>query len=468
VGIVREVAKSYFNIGVEFELLTTQDKEKGLYSSWRIRVVNEQFSSELGSSEMPPPKQPSPPGVVHAAMASLPSVCPLGYCAPPATFASGAAASAPASAAPAVGTPADAAMPSFPVCPLAHGCPAGAAAPTKQQEAFSKSNFQLRRNSSSNISTSSRTSTGSLNSCVKLVRVSSNLTDNLRQKRLKLSDTLNLHVDVSASGSAASASASSRNLACNSPGNARLRQQTSPGGKPYHHGYECFSSAVVPSPIAKPSAPGLTPHANEKHFNMMQWVQKLGKRTSGSRQESDRVPAPATSSAAGIGLTKDMLSDVFPYHIVFDRELKVLQCGNFLEPFVKYDLVGQCVLDYFEVQDPYTLTKDTWDWDVFVKSTEYCDLELECRLPPVGAGTLPLCLKGPVIFTKQCSLAIVLCAPNVRTLSSMKKQGLVLQNLQNRDLYLKLFMLSEHLSSETEVSYRPANWSWSGGVEWMR
>jgi hypothetical protein len=150
------------------------------------------------------------------------------------------------------------------------------------------------------------------------------------------------------------------------------------------------------------------------------------------------------------GLTGDNLRVIYPYHIVVDKQMNILQCGNSLEKFLKHDLVGKSLLDFFEVSDACPNTCGSKNvWGTFVECHNMGPVVLLCKLPPIGV--CPLSLQGPAVFSKDQDVVTILCVPNVVNLSEMTNQGLNMTDIQKQDFHLKLIFLAEHLSSEREV-----------------
>lgn len=170
----------------------------------------------------------------------------------------------------------------------------------------------------------------------------------------------------------------------------------------------------------------------------------------------DDLTAVAPNSN-GYGLSKEMLCDLYPYHVVFNSSMAILQSGHLLDKFIGKSLLQGKMHDFFTVKNSFYFKKKG-DWAQFIFDTEDNSATMYVKDRRDGAEEC-LCLIGPVIFTENASVAIFLGAPNVTSLRDLNKQGLAVSDIPTNDIHLKMILLSEHLSSETESSYRLARLS---------
>eukprot|EP00602_Paraphysomonas_sp_CaronLab_P003724 CAMPEP_0185033670 /NCGR_PEP_ID=MMETSP1103-20130426/22844_1 /TAXON_ID=36769 /ORGANISM="Paraphysomonas bandaiensis, Strain Caron Lab Isolate" /LENGTH=1002 /DNA_ID=CAMNT_0027570033 /DNA_START=123 /DNA_END=3131 /DNA_ORIENTATION=- len=172
--------------------------------------------------------------------------------------------------------------------------------------------------------------------------------------------------------------------------------------------------------------------------------------TSSSRRNrlTSRKPA-VRASGPNFGLSGAQLNDVFPFHIVFNRDLIILQTGQTLVEYIGSDLKGLNMDRLFNLEKP----KTTWlSWPDFVFTVSGHSLEIQSNISRLK-------LVGQVLFSRDECVATFLCTPNVSNLSDMTHQGITVNDLSKHDCRLKMILASEHLHSETEAGYRLATMS---------
>jgi signal transduction histidine kinase len=225
-----------------------------------------------------------------------------------------------------------------------------------------------------------------------------------------------------------SAIESPNNLAI-SPGSSKLQQKVYRSTSSFSH---CYDSSLKTESVLTDTKEETENCINEKN---------------------SKIHLPPLTPKTSFGLTADMISDLYPYHIVFDQSLSILQCGKYLESVINKSLIGKNMLDCFNVTDPCSLGSGNSEWEFFIKRSEHSHMVMTSRSSR-NSNFNSLSLLGPVVFKENNSVAIVLCVPNVTSLADMRKQGLTISDIPKNDFHRQMLLLSEHLSSETEYGYR--------------
>lgn len=165
------------------------------------------------------------------------------------------------------------------------------------------------------------------------------------------------------------------------------------------------------------------------------------------------------------GLMPEQLNDVFPFHIVFDSSLEIVQCGDQCSQMISSIMVGSIVSDIFDIkmgEDQFPLS---WE-DIRGKFcrggegtdsvTDFC-LTTTSQRTPLG---YPLGLIGRLSFSLSNKVAVFLCHPDVSSLARMEDIGVALRSLSKSDkLKLQQAALSETLQGMTIVETNQSDYS---------
>jgi len=136
------------------------------------------------------------------------------------------------------------------------------------------------------------------------------------------------------------------------------------------------------------------------------------------------------------GLSPQQLDDLFPFHIVFDADLKIMQCGEQCLKLISYDMIGADITKLFNIQVGEGYVRVTWediqskmrgekDCSVPEVIKDFC-LETTVQRTPLGHA---LGLLGQLSFSFADDLAVFLCYPDASSLLRMKDLGVVIQDL---------------------------------------
>jgi hypothetical protein len=160
------------------------------------------------------------------------------------------------------------------------------------------------------------------------------------------------------------------------------------------------------------------------------------------------------NSRKSYGLTGTQLEDVFPFHIVFDRDMKILQHGNALYEFLGTGtvIIGDRISRVCSLNAPLGLC---WkNWSSFVTGCKGVSVEMVLNTKPVKGATSALALTGQILFSDSNSVATFLATPSVVKLSDMRQQGITFSHLSIYDCRSNSVLVTEHLHSETQAGQR--------------
>ncbi|KAK9399068.1 guanylate cyclase soluble subunit beta-1 [Crotalus adamanteus] len=150
----------------------------------------------------------------------------------------------------------------------------------------------------------------------------------------------------------------------------------------------------------------------------------------------------------------------FPFHIIFDRDLVVTQCGNAI-----YRVLPQLQPGYCNLLSVFSLVRPHIDISfhgilshintVFVlRSKEgLLDVEkLECEDELTGTEISCLRLKGQMIYLPEADSILFLCSPSVMNLDDLTRRGLYLSDIPLHDATRDLVLLGEQFREEYKLT----------------
>ncbi|EPY87969.1 hypothetical protein CB1_000204006 [Camelus ferus] len=150
----------------------------------------------------------------------------------------------------------------------------------------------------------------------------------------------------------------------------------------------------------------------------------------------------------------------FPFHIIFDRNLVVTQCGNAIYRVLPQLQPGTCsLLSVFSLVRPHIDTSFHGILShintVFVlRSKEgLLDVEkLECEDELTGTEISCLRLKGQMIYLPEADSILFLCSPSVMNLDDLTRRGLYLSDIPLHDATRDLVLLGEQFREEYKLT----------------
>jgi hypothetical protein len=168
-----------------------------------------------------------------------------------------------------------------------------------------------------------------------------------------------------------------------------------------------------------------------------------------SHVENNISPSAVNHKDLSIGLSAKQLNQLFPFHIIFNRQLQIVQCGSKLDEFIPISK-GVSTIDhlFFIASSPYS-----WEWDVLLKvsgNMEFMIRSIDCSM----RSSTCLSLSGNLVFSDDSELCYFCCVPNVRSLSDMVEQNLNMSHLSGQTSRLELVLQSENLVHETTETHK--------------
>jgi signal transduction histidine kinase len=154
--------------------------------------------------------------------------------------------------------------------------------------------------------------------------------------------------------------------------------------------------------------------------------------------------------ALNYGLSPPQLDDLFPFHIVFDSSLNIVQSGERFLQLFPTSVVLSKVTDMFDIHsegDQYSITWEEIQSKLKGEESGIGDIVPDFRLTTILHQT-PLGhtsgLIGQLSFSLVDKVAVFLCSPAVSSLARMQDLGVVVQDLSKAD---KLQLQKEALSA---------------------
>ncbi|XP_075909667.1 guanylate cyclase soluble subunit beta-1 isoform X1 [Petromyzon marinus] len=150
--------------------------------------------------------------------------------------------------------------------------------------------------------------------------------------------------------------------------------------------------------------------------------------------------------------------DAFPFHLMFDPELVLTQCGHAIARALPQLQPGSCnLLSVFSLVRPHM--EFTFNGilshinTVFVLRTKEGVLSVgpdDCELSEDEVGSLRL--KGQMVHLPEAQNLLFLCSPSVMNLSALLRRGLCLSDLPLHDASRELVLLGEHFREEYRLT----------------
>uniref|UniRef100_A0A5F9CGA9 Guanylate cyclase soluble subunit beta-1 n=1 Tax=Oryctolagus cuniculus TaxID=9986 RepID=A0A5F9CGA9_RABIT len=150
----------------------------------------------------------------------------------------------------------------------------------------------------------------------------------------------------------------------------------------------------------------------------------------------------------------------FPFHIIFDRDLVVTQCGNAIYRVLPQLQPGNCsLLSVFSLVRPHIdisfhgILSHINTVFVLRSKEGLLDVEkLECEDELTGAEISCLRLKGQMIYLPEADSILFLCSPSVMNLDDLTRRGLYLSDIPLHDATRDLVLLGEQFREEYKLT----------------
>uniref|UniRef100_G1PID2 Guanylate cyclase soluble subunit beta-1 n=1 Tax=Myotis lucifugus TaxID=59463 RepID=G1PID2_MYOLU len=150
----------------------------------------------------------------------------------------------------------------------------------------------------------------------------------------------------------------------------------------------------------------------------------------------------------------------FPFHIIFDRDLVVTQCGNAIYRVLPQLQPGTCsLLSVFSLVRPHIdisfhgILSHINTVFVLRSKEGLLDVEkLECEDELTGTEISCLRLKGQMIYLPEADSILFLCSPSVMNLDDLTRRGLYLSDIPLHDATRDLVLLGEQFREEYKLT----------------
>ncbi|KAF6094073.1 guanylate cyclase 1 soluble subunit beta 1 [Phyllostomus discolor] len=150
----------------------------------------------------------------------------------------------------------------------------------------------------------------------------------------------------------------------------------------------------------------------------------------------------------------------FPFHIIFDRDLVVTQCGNAIYRVLPQLQPGNCsLLSVFSLVRPHIdisfhgILSHINTVFVLRSKEGLLDVEkLECEDELTGTEISCLRLKGQMIYLPEADSILFLCSPSVMNLDDLTRRGLYLSDIPLHDATRDLVLLGEQFREEYKLT----------------
>ncbi|XP_050793798.1 guanylate cyclase soluble subunit beta-2-like [Gopherus flavomarginatus] len=143
--------------------------------------------------------------------------------------------------------------------------------------------------------------------------------------------------------------------------------------------------------------------------------------------------------------------NAFPFHIVFDEELRIKQAGVNIQKFVPgLWRPGSRVDKYFTVVHPQ-VTFTIFSIRKFINSQFVLRAHRE-MLPDSQRNQPMLKLRGQMIWMEAIQCVMYLCSPKLRSLEELEEQKMHLSDIAQHDATRDLILLNQQRLAEIELS----------------
>ncbi|XP_055381357.1 guanylate cyclase soluble subunit beta-1 [Condylostylus longicornis] len=139
---------------------------------------------------------------------------------------------------------------------------------------------------------------------------------------------------------------------------------------------------------------------------------------------------------------------VFPFHLMFDRQMKIVQAGKSLARLIPRVADENCpLLEVLEAIRPHLLL--TFDNILAHINTIYV---LQTRPGAMGKHERFLRLKGQMMYIAESEHILFQCYPSVMNLDDLTKKGLYISDVPLHDATRDLVLLSEKFEAEYKLT----------------
>ncbi|XP_067617258.1 guanylate cyclase soluble subunit beta-1 isoform X2 [Eurosta solidaginis] len=139
---------------------------------------------------------------------------------------------------------------------------------------------------------------------------------------------------------------------------------------------------------------------------------------------------------------------VFPFHLMFDRQMKIVQAGKSVSRVIPRVAVENCsILEVLEAIRPHLQL--TFENILSHINTIYV---LQTRQGAMGKHERYLRLKGQMMYIPESDRILFQCYPSVMNLDDLTKKGLYISDVPLHDATRDLVLLSEKFEAEYKLT----------------
>ncbi|KAG9331943.1 hypothetical protein JZ751_016343 [Albula glossodonta] len=150
-------------------------------------------------------------------------------------------------------------------------------------------------------------------------------------------------------------------------------------------------------------------------------------------------------------IEEEAFCNVFPFHIVFDKDLKVRQMGVKIQKFVPgLQTMGIGLDEYFIIVHPQ-VTFNIDSIRKFINSQFVLKTRRE-MVPQSSQHQSMLKLRGQMVWMESLACMVYLCSPKLRSLQELEERGLHIADIAQHDTTRDLILLNQQRLAEIELS----------------
>ena len=146
------------------------------------------------------------------------------------------------------------------------------------------------------------------------------------------------------------------------------------------------------------------------------------------------APLPFCKS---VSITPEMFCAVFPFHIIFDHNLNIVQVGQSLGVLLSYIFTDSSknLLAFFKLERPHFELS-------FDAILNYINTIYVLRLIGQTENANELCLMGQMIYMNQTNHMLFLCSPRIKSLEDLESNKMYISDIPIHDAMRALIIMS--------------------------
>lgn len=173
-----------------------------------------------------------------------------------------------------------------------------------------------------------------------------------------------------------------------------------------------------------------------KHDHSVFSIKEIGPCDNISRKEllvSKIAPLPFDKS---ISITPDMFCAVFPFHVIFDHNLNIIQVGQSLNLLLSYlyNDSDKNLLTIFKLERPQFEPS-------FKAILNHINTIYVLRLIGQASGTNELRLMGQMIYMSHTNQILFLCSPRIKSLEDLESNKMYISDIPIHDAMRALIIM---------------------------